>query len=321
MERFISLYGDFLKDLKVGFPSFKIPSECGDCVNFFIKNNFPYMIHISLRNEDYFKLSQDAANCMLVDGIKFRDIIKCASKSDMAVIWKYLQSLYVLCIGNEDIRKIIESVNDEKHKEILESKDVIRNNIVESNKVESDESKSENTQQQEKPDIFDGTVIGSLAKELAKDIDVSSLNLNGLDNLSGKSPIDLFKSLFGGGEGANDGISAIGKMMQTVIQKMDTKIKSGELDVGTLRTEAFGLMGSLYMGQNGSSSSNHSSSNHGSSHGNKQTIIKKKKGKKVVKKQTQPKEQNKSNDNAKDDVADVVLEDTLNEMSNNAEDK
>jgi hypothetical protein len=80
--------------------------------------------------------------------------------------------------------------------------------------------------------FLDNSMIGNLAKQLTKEI-----NLDELGDLDMSNPADLMSSLFSGGD--NNPISNI---MSKVVNSIDAKMKSGELNQDELVKEANNVM-------------------------------------------------------------------------------
>lgn len=96
-------------------------------------------------------------------------------------------------------------------------------------------------------DIFQGTLIGDLAKELSSEIDPADFG-------EIKDPSDLFKMVMGTGLGATGGGGSenrnkFGNVMEKVIKKLDEKVKGGEINQGKLFEEAQKVMGNLMNGR------------------------------------------------------------------------
>ena len=81
-------------------------------------------------------------------------------------------------------------------------------------------------------------MIGSLAKELSAEIDPESLGDLG-------NPADLLSGLFSGGANGK-----LGNLVSTVVNKLDSKMKSGELNEQKLMGEAGNMMQKLNIFEN-----------------------------------------------------------------------
>jgi hypothetical protein len=80
--------------------------------------------------------------------------------------------------------------------------------------------------------FLDNSMIGNLAKQLTKEI-----NLDELGDLDMSNPADLMSSLFSGGDN-----NPIGNIMNKVVSSIDEKMKSGELNQDELVKEANNVM-------------------------------------------------------------------------------
>ena len=86
--------------------------------------------------------------------------------------------------------------------------------------------------------ILENGLIGSLAKELAEDINLDDLNLNisnDADNIN-----DVFSNLLSGDNPMN-----FMNLIQNVGQKIQSKMESSNIDQGKLMEEAQNMMGML----------------------------------------------------------------------------
>lgn len=265
MEKFNELYLDFLNFISHNFPSYKkyaLYDSPNQYINDFAKNILPYMEDISVKNEDVFVYKYIDAE--LIKGLKFKRVIeKCNSmrngKQILNAIWNQLHSLYILSYSNCNITDVAKKINNDASLRNLENHNIIIENIISSgkisipkekktklektNKIEKKENEAEEEEKEDEnknqANPFDGTLIGNLAKEISEEI-----NVNDLGDM--KSPTDLMSALLGGGE--NNGISNI---MSTVCQKLDKKMKNGELDQNKMFEEAQNMMGELFNNQQG----------------------------------------------------------------------
>ncbi len=260
MDKFNKVYIDFLSDLNKTFPNLNIKIRTDDIgrryLYEYIENVLPYLEDISIKNVDFFKYK--CPDLIIIKQLTFKnafDNAKKQSKNNVDSILKYLQTLYILAHDTNELEKIIGKRYhaDEKMLKILEIHDIIIQNIINSNNIheeeeekqndkddeddEDDEGDEENEEPEEKNDganPFAGTLIGDLAKELSEEIDSSQFG-------DLKNPADLFGALLGGGNAGG----GLGQIMGTVCNKLDQKMKSGQIDQNKLFSEAQQLMGSL----------------------------------------------------------------------------
>lgn len=254
MENFNQSYKDFLKYLQENLPSYKkhiiIKDEPGvSYLNFFVENNLSHMDEISVKNSDIFQYKfQDA---LLIKGLRFKRVIdkvndKKISEKVLLGIWDYLHKLYQIAYDECNLQELYK--DNEKVLSILEFHDSYIENIIgsiaeletEIEEPEKETSKSKKSEQQQGnpediPNIFEGTLIGDLAKEIAQDVDTSKL-----ENM--QNPQELLQLLMGGGNPMN---GPLGDVMGSIVGKLQNKLESGEVDKEKLMTEALGAMGQL----------------------------------------------------------------------------
>ena len=170
------------------------------------------------------------------------------------VIWDYLQTLYVIgetiMSDSERIKKLVENFKKVRNnEEIGENKDDENKEIYDMIKTLS-EKQAEKTEQADTSSngstsnggidmsMLDNGLIGSLAKELAEDINLDDMNLNideKNDNVN-----DIFSNLISG-----DNPMKFMNLIQNVGQKIQTKLADGNIDQSKLVEEAQNMMGML----------------------------------------------------------------------------
>ena len=159
------------------------------------------------------------------------------SDTNKKKIWEYLQTLYVLSetIMN-DTKTISELVNQFKNikdnsSESIESSDTnIDKDVF---KMLKNLSSSDNNID----NLFNETgMIGQLAEELTGELDLENLDLG--INLEGNQNMeDIFSNLINGEKSLK-----FMNLIQTVGNKIQTKIQNGELDASDLLSEAQSVM-------------------------------------------------------------------------------
>lgn len=104
----------------------------------------------------------------------------------------------------------------------------------------NDNKKSENSEngEGENADIFQGTIIGELAKELSSEIDPKDFE-------EIKDPADIFKMIMGARQNSGGEGNKFGNVMEKVIKKLDEKVKKGDINQAKLFEEAQKVMGNL----------------------------------------------------------------------------
>ena len=203
---------------------------------YFGKFLLPHMHEIAKCNDEYC----NSVNFKLFGDITFTTIWEKVEKK--ADLWKFFHSMYVLAMGTNVLPsmlsvKLSKQLTDE---ELEQSQANIDNyagiiqeiiNFRDSNSSNNEES-GENT-----PfgaNFLENSSIGQLAKENSSEIDTTQF-----ENI--ENPAELMSQLFSGG-GENGGLM---NLMQTVTQKLTTKMESGEIDTGKLMEEAQGMLGGL----------------------------------------------------------------------------
>ena len=187
--------------------------------------------NISDKNDDLFKDS-----IYILKNVDFKIIWVSGelSETNKSKIWEYLQTLFILSetIFNDTntIKNLVQGIkqlqsNDEEATSDLDE------DLVKMLKNLSDENKSE---------VFDDNflengILGKLANELTKEIDLGDINLDKSDNVN-----DVFTNLISG-----DNPLKFMNLIQTVGQKIQTKVENGEFDQDDLFKEAKKMMGGL----------------------------------------------------------------------------
>ena len=278
LDRFNNVYQQFLEDLNKTFKvkTSILPEPDKKYLEEFVQRVLPYMDNVSVCNEDFFNHSKDPV-LLVVGKITFHQIFthsEYRKKNTKISFWKYLHALYLLSTKlTDNVEKIISGL---KHSDlvsatkcVLDSRDTIINNLKKyrpdivfthdtlspedtkaiqhttQRKKDREELKEMEDSMNESSDFFSGSLIGQLASDLSKEVNPADFKDLG-------NPADLMAKLFGGGlatsgTGADSNFLAggLGNIMATVCNKMDEKIKSGELNQHSLMMEAQKLMGGL----------------------------------------------------------------------------
>ena len=194
----------------------------------------------------------------IMHGITFGDIYESGLQlASRHALWRYLHTFYLLVQSFPKVNKIVEkyaeSDNIDKIKNALASHDENLRNIMNSSGKFAEEILRDQASQQpdgKMPDMssflngmdekkfeesFLNSSIGDLAKEISQDL--SSEDLKCMEN-----PDDLMKNLMGGGA---SGAGGLGNIIQKVSDKLQTKMKNGELNEEALMKEATAMMGML----------------------------------------------------------------------------
>ena len=172
-------------------------------------------------------------------------------------IWDYIQTLFVIgetIISDSDsIKKLVENFKkiretDETIEESIDSElttcgeeaqpHTEDNQVLEMLKSLSDKTKEQGETPEINEEIINNGLIGSLAKELANDINLDDFNLN--INEDSENVNDVFSNLISG-----DNPMKFMNLIQNVGQKIQTKLSDGNLDQSKLVDEAQKMMGML----------------------------------------------------------------------------
>ena len=199
---------------------------------------------------------QKLSNMNIMHGITFGDVygdgLQLASRH---ALWRYLHTFYLLVQSFPKVNKIVEKYQENPNinliKTALNSHDQNLTNIMNSSGKFAEEILREQASKQPEgsaPDMsqflngmdekkfeeqFLNSSIGDLAKEISQDL--SSDDLKCMEN-----PDDLMKNLMGGNGGGG-----LANIIQKVSDKLQNKMKSGELNEEALMKEATSMMGML----------------------------------------------------------------------------
>lgn len=267
MDRFDDLYKEFLNYIAKNFPEYKkyVDTDSKNYIYDFIELNLPFMEEISLRNVDIFRYKYK--DTYLIKGLKFKRILEKSNKVEP--IWRYLHKLYIVaysCNLEEIVRKKYNKFNDisrvlELHNAIVENIMLSGYPIIEESSS-SDEEEEEELSDDEKEmrdkfkrykkgenvdeppseeniglgleNMFEGTAIGNLAKELSEEI-----NLDELKDLKIDNPSEILGMFLNPN---SDNQNKIKNITDTVFKKLDTKMKDGSLSQEQLFGEAQKMM-------------------------------------------------------------------------------
>jgi hypothetical protein len=269
LEKFGKVYNAFVDELVSNYPyvtkkyaKFRKSKEVSltpDIVlKYFLKSTFPFMNDISTRNEDAFMYKNNGAE--IVYGITFMSIWDKSTSTNKNVIWKYLQTLY-LHMKNIPFEQFADEMNDEYvdiRKSIYENEvDIINNMIaapvdtvpvpvpvpvatdmitVPTSAPTSVPSSQKSSKPMDPTTMFEGTEIGRLATDMAKDLvaEIGEEKLKSMEN-----PADLFKLLAGD---TSDTSGNMASLMKTMFSKVDSKLKDRKLKPEDLLKESEQLM-------------------------------------------------------------------------------
>lgn len=271
-DEFYKIINDFVSDILTTFPEYagivsrwwtlgnsdKKESEClsvfRHCVKVFPERFFD----ILYKNQEIFK-EEAEENTEFLPGIVFKliwsDNISDATRD---TIWKYLQLILFSVIGSVhtsselgDTAKLFEAINEDELKNKLQETFENMQNLFESNSTAEDGTNTDQSNNSSDPNInmenmptpeqihehinsMMGGKLGKLAMELAEE---TAKDLN-LDLNETKDAKDVFQKLF----------KNPGKMMgmvKNIGNKIDEKIKSGELKESELMSEGMDLLNKM----------------------------------------------------------------------------
>ena len=263
-EDFPKLIYDLINDILFTFPEYKDGldndlhkiKEQQDSES--IKNIYEHFkkvlperfFDILYKNEDMFQ--KEDVNTEFLPGIDFKNIWKeDISTKTKDTIWKYLQLILFTVIGKVDSQdsfgdtaKLFEAINEDELKDKLE--ETMKNlhnmmgkdgdgdeDIIDVSGIDMENLPRPEQIQDHINGLLDGK-LGNLAKEIAEET-AEELNLN---TENAQSVNDVFKQLF-----KNPG--KLMGLVKNVGGKLDSKIKSGEINESEIMKEASDLLSKM----------------------------------------------------------------------------
>ena len=261
-EDFPKLIYDLINDILFTFPEYKDGldndlhkiKEQQDSES--IKNIYEHFkkvlperfFDILYKNEDMFQ--KEDVNTEFLPGIDFKNIWKeDISTKTKDTIWKYLQLILFTVIGKVDSQdsfgdtaKLFEAINEDELKDKLE--ETMKNlhnmmgkdgdeDIIDVSGIDMENLPRPEQIQDHINGLLDGK-LGNLAKEIAEEA-AEELNLN---TENAQSVNDVFKQLF-----KNPG--KLMGLVKNVGGKLDSKIKSGEINESEIMKEASDLLSKM----------------------------------------------------------------------------
>lgn len=225
---------------------YTFPLEGDVYIKQFLTNCIDKGYDISTKNEIIF--SEDS---IILNGVDFNRLWNDDNIEDehRENIWKYIHTLYVYAIQYKTDKSAKTILEEYKHIDLNNVEEEIKTfiHIIDSftNNIETDATidnidlgdMDKNVKDTEDtpfhmPDLFGGT-IGELAKEIADDIDPSTLQLD--------DPNTLLQNLMSGN--LDNDTSGMKDLISSITGKIQTKLSSGELDQDALFKEASTMMG------------------------------------------------------------------------------
>lgn len=271
-DEFYKIINDFITDILTTFPEYsgivsrwwnrdeiEMEAKEAECLVAFrhcIKVFPERFFDILYKNTEIFDETSDE-NTEFLPGIVFKLIWSCnISDTTRETIWKYLQLILFSVIGSVhstselgDTAKLFEAINEEELKNKLQEAMENMSNIFDtsgnnfSNENQNEDMSSNGINMENMPNADDihkhinsmmGGKLGKLAMELAEET-ANDLNLD-MDNTTDAK--DVFQKLF----------KNPGKMMGMVTNignKIDQKIKSGEIKESELMSEGMDLLNKM----------------------------------------------------------------------------
>jgi hypothetical protein len=262
-EDFHKIVNDFVHDIRNTFPEYNVfidkwwkegmDSTSSEYIfNYCLKKYPPRFFDILYQNNDIFK-EDSTTDTEFLPFIHFKNLWSCnISEKTRDTIWKYLQLLLFSIVGSlknkelfGDTASMFDNINQDEFKTKLEETITQMQVLFDSNK-NADTSLADTPHEidvnhipkasklQEHISgmvgIIDGK-LGTIAKEIAEET-ISDMNMN-LDDV--KDVKDVFEKLF-------KNPSKLMNMVKSVSNKLDNKVKSGEINEEDLLLEAGDIM-------------------------------------------------------------------------------
>lgn len=258
---FIKVINDFIRDISTTFPEYKLlldkKSKNMNSLYSFCKRKYPLRSDdIMSRNVEIFD-EESEVDTEFLPSVHFKNLwqYEDLSENSKEMIWRYLQLvLLVLRITPDSDNDVVEPTNEETMDEMINNMAEFFSNISMGSDKEKDEESSPSLSEgvsfdsgsetpqsvSEDPSVpflddFGGMFGGQLAL-LAKDVAAESAALLNMDENT--TPDQAIKQLFSNPE-------KLTSMMSTISSKLDSKMKSGELNQADIMSEAFGMMGKM----------------------------------------------------------------------------
>jgi len=202
--------------------------------------------------------NESSINTEFLPGISFKYLWQCdVSDKTRETIWKYLQMVLICIIGSVDNKeafgdtsKLFEAINEDEFKGKLEKTLEGMQGLFESMGKTSGEKEreGESSEEQDEPNInlpsaddihghinsMMGGKMGDLAREIAEE---TTQNLN-IDMEGVTDAKDVFQKLF-----SNPG--KLMNMVKNVSDKLDEKMRSGDINKNELMTEASEMLNKM----------------------------------------------------------------------------
>lgn len=278
-EQFTKIISDFIRDMKRTFPEYlpiinkwwkdkknfdyieeeeerlktieKYEKTCVKILFSFCQKKYPpRFFEILYQNEEIFN-EKSTIDTEFLPHIHFKDLWQFdISENTKNTIWKYLQLILfsiIKTVNNKEVfgdtAKLFQQIDETEFKNKLEETFSKMQETFETNKNDGNDNEMTLTTIEDLPqpadvhnhlnEMMNGN-IGNLAKEIAeetaKDLD---LDFDGITDMN-----DVFSKLFSSPNKLMDLIKSVG-------EKLDTKIKSGEMNQNDLMSEATDIMSKM----------------------------------------------------------------------------
>lgn len=264
-QEFQKIMKDFIGDIMVTFPEYqlivnkwwKTDEETGDIsresVEFIFKHCLSVyperFFDILYKTNDIF-VDSSMVNTEFLPGISFKYLWSCdISDATRETIWKYLQLIIlsiVGCVNNKeafgDTSKIFDSINeDEFRSKLQETMEGMQNIFQEKDKDKKNDKDGVDMNNLPSADDIHSHIsgmlngkLGNLAREIAEET-AGNLDID-MENVTDMK--DVFQNLF-----KNPG--KLMGLVKNVGEKLDSRIKSGEINQSELLSEASEIMNKM----------------------------------------------------------------------------
>lgn len=244
IEHFNSFLKQFIENIMETFDEYKEiiqeyykelleTEKCSDdkYVKRFLNKTKDFKTHISEENDDMFK-----EDIYLLKNVNFKTLWASGeiSENNKKKIWEYLQTLYVLSEtiinDTQTISELVKQFKNVKEVDEEASDPSIDKDVF--NMLKNLSSSNNNID-----NLFTETgMIGKLADELTNELDIGNMDL-GVDVDGNKNMDEIFSTLING-----ENSLKFMNLIQTVGNKIQTKIQKGEIDATDLLSEAQNVM-------------------------------------------------------------------------------
>jgi len=219
-----------------------LPTTKEEQLDLFVTEWYPHMTNVSNANYSYFKDNKISPNVFL--NLDFLSLMNILNDKNRIIVWEYIHSLFILSVSNSYVKqKYRENKLEEKlfvqiKNTFADFPDLVGNIVSWKRKIRNNENKKKKAFDKS---FLENSKMGKLAREITQEIDIA--NISGLEddikNLD--NPMKILQLLMNS-DNKNKGM---GKLIQTICDKLKTKIDSGTISQEELLQEATSLLGSL----------------------------------------------------------------------------